>query len=37
MFKVGDLVEVLVGHLVHTDGRTSRVSAAIVKRLTKWH
>ena len=66
MFKVGDLVEVLVGqhwakengysnlaiitkleevhsrrapflHLVHTDGRTSRVSAAIVKKLNKWH
>ena len=65
MFRVGDLVEVLVGqhwaeengysniaiitkleeqprrvpflHLVHTDGRTSRVSAAIVKKLSKWH
>ena len=23
-------------HLVHTDGRTSRVSAAIVKKLSKW-
>jgi hypothetical protein len=65
MFRVGDLVEVMVGqhwakengysniaiitkleehhrrvpflHLVHTDGRTSRVSAAIVKKLSKWH
>ena len=24
-------------HLVHTDGRTSQVSAAIVKKLNVWH
>ena len=24
-------------HLVHTDGRTSCVTAAIVRKLTKWH